>query len=59
MSAAAQQPQTYLFHREVRGDPFFYPVTLEDEKYVPAHVQANPGTLKVTAPDGRIVWSAS
>lgn len=57
MSTATQQPQTFLFHREVRGEPFFYPITLADEKHVPFHVFANPGTLKVTTPDGRIVWS--
>ncbi len=59
MSIATQQPQTYLFHRLVRGEAFFYPVTLLDEKHLPDHVALNPGTLKVTTPDGRIVWNAS
>jgi len=59
VSAASTKPQPFLFHREVHGKPFFYPVMLDDEKHVPLHVACNPGTLKVTTPDGRTVWSAA
>ena len=50
--------QTFLFHRkDASGAPFFYPVTLPNEAEVLPNVQCNPGTVKVTTPDGRVVWS--
>ena len=48
---------TYLFHRFVDGKPFFYPVELKDDTQVLENVECNPGTVKVTTPDGRVVWS--
>lgn len=48
---------TYLFHRLHDGEPFFYPVAIELESQVIDHVEANPGTIKVTDLDGRVVWS--
>ena len=48
---------TYLFHRLHEGKPFFYPVDLKDDGEVPPNAEANPGTIKVTTPDGRVVWS--
>lgn len=47
---------TFPFHREHEGKPFFYPVELQDESHVLANVESNPGTTKVTTPDGRVVW---
>lgn len=49
---------TYLFHRRHGGKPFFYPVSLRNDDEVLENVLVNPGTVKVTAPDGRIVWEA-
>ena len=48
---------TFLFHRLIEGKPFFYPVDLPNEGEVPSNVECNPGTLKVTTPEGRVVWS--
>ncbi len=48
---------TYLFHRLHEGKPFFYPVELTSESEVLPNVESNPGTVKVTTPDGRTVWS--
>jgi hypothetical protein len=48
---------TFLFHRLHEGKPFFYPVDLPNEAEVLPNVEANPGTQKVTTPDGRVVWS--
>ena len=48
---------TYLFHRLHDGKPFFYPVALANDREVLPNVIANPGTLKVTTTDGRVVWS--
>lgn len=45
---------TYLFHRLHAGEPFFYPVAIELESQVIDHVEANPGTIKVTDLDGRV-----
>ena len=47
---------TFLFHRLQDGKPFFYPVVLPNEAEVLPNVEANPGTIKVTTPDGRVVW---
>ena len=47
----------YLFHRLHEGKPFFYPVDLPREADVIPNVECNPGTVKVTTPDGRVVWS--
>ena len=52
--------QTYLFHRLVEGNPYFYPVTLPantTHQNILDHVACNPGTLKVTTPDGTVIWS--
>lgn len=46
----------YLFHRTLKGEPFFYPVDLTDDSEVLPNVESNPGTVKVTTTDGRIVW---
>lgn len=48
---------TFLFHRLHEGKPFFYPVDLPNEAEVLPNVEANPGTQKVTTPDGSVVWS--
>jgi len=48
---------TYFFHRLHEGKPFFYPVQLKDDSEVLPNVECNPGTIKVTTPDGRVVWS--
>ena len=48
---------TYLFHRMHNGKEFFYPVELPGDKHVIPNVQSNPGTIRVTTPDGRVVWS--
>ena len=47
----------YLFHRIQAGKPFFYPVELEGDAEVLPNVESNPGTVKVTTPDGRVVFS--
>jgi hypothetical protein len=47
---------TYLFHRIENDKPYFYPVDLKDDGEVIPNVEANPGTVKVTTPDGRVVW---
>lgn len=47
----------YLFHRKDKDGEFFYSVYLEDDTEVLPNVEANPGTIKVTTPDGRVVWS--
>jgi hypothetical protein len=49
--------QTYLFHRMHEGKPFFYPVDCWNDADVLVHVERNPGTTKVTTPNGRVVWS--
>ena len=48
---------TYLFHRLIDGKSGFYPVQLKDDTEVLSNVECNPGTLKVTTPDSRVVWS--
>jgi hypothetical protein len=48
---------TYIFHRIHNGKPVFYPVELPNDAEVLPNVESNPGTTKVTTPDGRIVWS--
>lgn len=48
---------TYLFHRLHEGAPFFYPVELENDDEVLPNVECNPGTVKVTDLDGRVIWS--
>jgi len=48
---------TYLFHRLHEGKPFFYAVDLPNDDEVLPNVECNPGTVKVTTPDGRVVWS--
>jgi hypothetical protein len=48
---------TYLFHRLIGGKPYFYPVELPSDAEVLPNVECNPGTTKVTTPDGRVVWS--
>ena len=48
---------TYLFHRLHDGEPFFYPVAIELESQVIDHVEANPGTIKVTDLAG--TWRSS
>lgn len=47
---------SYLFHRLHEGKPVFYPVECWNDVDAVAHVEVNPGTLKVTTPDGRVVW---
>ena len=42
----------YIFHRE----GMFYPLELGSDEEAVANAQCNPGTLKVTLPDGQIVW---
>lgn len=45
--------QTYIFHRE--GS--FYPIEFADDATAIWHAKYNPGTLKVTDPQGsRTVW---
>jgi len=48
--------KTYLFHRTRQGKPFFYPVELKDDADAVANAHHNPGTEKVTRPDGELVW---
>jgi hypothetical protein len=48
---------TFIFHRLIDGKPYFYSVNLPNEAEVLPNVECNPGTLKVTTPDGRVVWS--
>jgi len=48
---------TYLFHRLVNGEPFFYPVALIHEMHLVEHIVLNPGTLKVTDLAGNVIWS--
>jgi hypothetical protein len=48
---------TYLFHRKDKDGEFFYPVDCWNDTDALAHVECNPGTIKVTTPDGRVVWS--
>jgi len=48
---------TYLFYRLHEGESFFYPVELENDAEVLPNVESNPGTVKVTTVDGRVVWS--
>lgn len=48
---------TYLFWRLHEGKPFFYPVWISRTDQVIQHVECNPGTIKVTDTDGRVVWS--
>lgn len=47
----------YLFFRLMDGEPFFYPVELDNDAEVLPNVESNPGTTKVTTMDGRVVWS--
>ena len=47
----------YMFHRLHGGKPFFYPVQLPNDKEAVANAECNPGTLKVTTQEGRVVWS--
>ena len=48
---------TYLFYRlNQAGDQFFYPVELAGDGEVLPNVESNPGTVKVTTLNGRIVW---
>lgn len=49
---------TFLFHRLHEGKPFFYSVDLPSEGEVIPNVECNPGTVKVTTPNGRVVWMA-
>lgn len=44
--------KTYLFHR-AEG---FYPLVLADDADAKANAECNPGTLKVTTLDERVVW---
>lgn len=46
----------YIFHREHEGKGFFYPVQLRDDKDAVANALHNIGTIKVTRPDGELVW---
>lgn len=48
--------QTYLFHREHNGQPFFYPVELKDDADAVVNAHHNTGTVRVTRPDGELVW---
>ena len=48
---------TYIFHRLHEGKPYFYTVDLTNDAEVLPNVECNPGTLKVTTPDGRVVWT--
>ena len=47
----------FLFHRKDEHGEYFYPVDLPNEAEVLPNVECNPGTVKVTTPDGRVVWS--
>lgn len=49
--------QTYLFFRKHEGFDYFYPVQLRNDDDVLPNVECNPGTVKVTTEDGRVVWS--
>jgi hypothetical protein len=49
-----KQMQTYLFFR----DGFFYPVEEENDEKVMKHIALNPGTLRVEAIDGRVLYEA-
>lgn len=48
---------TYLFFRMHEGREFFYPVQLRNDADVLPNVELNPGTVKVTTEDGRVVWT--
>ena len=50
---------TYIFHREHDGKPFWYPVELKDDDDAVRNAHHNRGTLKVTTPDGRVVFDAN
>jgi hypothetical protein len=43
----------YLFFRKEIG---FYPIELEDDDDARANAECNPGTTRVEAMDGRLVW---
>lgn len=43
---------TYIFFREGT----FYPIAEESDELILEHIRLNPGTLKVEALDGRVVW---
>jgi len=48
---------TVIFHRLLRGEPYFYPVNLIYESHLIEHIELNPGTTKVTDLDGNVLWS--
>lgn len=51
---------TFLFYRhDGAGKVFFYPVALPSEAEVLPNVKCNPSTIKVTDPDGKVIWSAA
>jgi hypothetical protein len=45
----------YIFHRE----GFFYPLSLSDDGEAIANARCNPGTLKVTDSENRVVFTCA
>lgn len=52
---------TFLFYRysEMEGSVFFYPVSLPNEDEIIPNIRRNPGTIKVTDLNGKVIWSAT
>ena len=51
-----ERAMIYIFHRSGNDGAFFYPVDLKDDADALENVKCNPGTTKVTTPEGRTVW---
>lgn len=50
--------KTYIFHRKEpnSGLKHFYPLELKDDEDAIKNALANPGTIKVTDPEGRVIF---
>ena len=51
--------RVYTFFRKSEGVEFFYPLELRDDDDAVANAHCNPGTLRVEAANGRVVWQRS